>query len=322
MTTPSSVNSNDTVQPEDVNQYKKLLEGSSGYTTTFTQVSTPGANHVIRLGDTAGANKLSIQDSASVEQASINSDGALVVNTFSASTGSLILPQSASPAQTAEGSVVWDTDDDVLTMGTGAATKRLGLTRGAGSSATATAEMVYDTTAAQLKVWDGSASQTIGPVMALVASSSTPTTTTSTSAVDLVTLSGLSIANTSFIRIVYQFRKTATAAQAVAFGLKTNLGVHAQAQVSAGLPQSSANTAAEMGIAVIEIPPRITNYTNTPLSGFYSCASNAGGTSASGAVTFGTQNWTTGTVTSIILQAINGTSNNNAEIAWVKVYTY
>jgi hypothetical protein len=34
--------------------------------------------------------------------------------------GALILPQSATPAQTAEGSIVWDTDDDKLTVGTGA----------------------------------------------------------------------------------------------------------------------------------------------------------------------------------------------------------
>ena len=37
----------------------------------------------------------------------------------------LILPTSTTPAQTAEGSVVWDSDDDVLTIGTGAARKTL-----------------------------------------------------------------------------------------------------------------------------------------------------------------------------------------------------
>jgi hypothetical protein len=38
----------------------------------------------------------------------------------------LILPGSTSPAQTAEGSAVWDTDDDVLTVGTGATRKTFG----------------------------------------------------------------------------------------------------------------------------------------------------------------------------------------------------
>lgn len=37
--------------------------------------------------------------------------------------GSLLLPQAAVPAQTAEGSIVWDTNDDLLTVGTGASRK-------------------------------------------------------------------------------------------------------------------------------------------------------------------------------------------------------
>ncbi|HYE97665.1 MAG TPA: hypothetical protein VEJ18_02090, partial [Planctomycetota bacterium] len=40
-------------------------------------------------------------------------------------TGALVLPQGAAPAQTAEGSIVWDTDDDVLTVGTGAGRKTM-----------------------------------------------------------------------------------------------------------------------------------------------------------------------------------------------------
>jgi hypothetical protein len=40
--------------------------------------------------------------------------------------GTLILPGATSPAQTAEGSAVWDTDDDVLTVGTGATRKTFG----------------------------------------------------------------------------------------------------------------------------------------------------------------------------------------------------
>lgn len=43
----------------------------------------------------------------------------------SLSPATLILPGATSPAQTAEGSAVWDTDDDVLTIGTGAARKTL-----------------------------------------------------------------------------------------------------------------------------------------------------------------------------------------------------
>lgn len=39
--------------------------------------------------------------------------------------GTLVLPASATPAQTGEGSVVWDSDDDHLTVGTGAGRKTL-----------------------------------------------------------------------------------------------------------------------------------------------------------------------------------------------------
>lgn len=38
-------------------------------------------------------------------------------------TGSLVVPGSTTPSQTAEGSVVWDTDSDLLTIGTGAGRK-------------------------------------------------------------------------------------------------------------------------------------------------------------------------------------------------------
>ena len=161
MTVPYSVNNDDVVLPADINQYKKILEGETGYTDTFNLVSTTGTDFTIKLSDAAGARKLIIQDSAGVTVASIDSDGA-ITGSIDVGTTSLILPKSATPTQTAEGSVGWDTDDDVLTVGTGTATKRLGLTRGAGSNATANNELVYDTTAAALKVWDGSASQITG----------------------------------------------------------------------------------------------------------------------------------------------------------------
>jgi hypothetical protein len=44
---------------------------------------------------------------------------------INAASGSIILPQAAVPAQTAEGSIVWDTDNDLLTVGDGAGRKTL-----------------------------------------------------------------------------------------------------------------------------------------------------------------------------------------------------
>jgi len=44
---------------------------------------------------------------------------------LSIGTGTIILPFGTTPAQTAEGSLVWDSDDDLLTAGTGAARKTM-----------------------------------------------------------------------------------------------------------------------------------------------------------------------------------------------------
>lgn len=43
--------------------------------------------------------------------------------TLAATNGTLLLPASSAPAQTADGSVVWDSDDNLLTIGTGSARK-------------------------------------------------------------------------------------------------------------------------------------------------------------------------------------------------------
>jgi hypothetical protein len=53
----------------------------------------------------------------------ISSGASTFSGTLSAASGALVLPSSATPAQTAEGSVVWDTDNDLLTVGTGSARK-------------------------------------------------------------------------------------------------------------------------------------------------------------------------------------------------------
>ncbi len=49
--------------------------------------------------------------------------GALTVSGSATVSGTLVIPSASSPSQTAEGSVVWDSDDDLLTIGTGAGRK-------------------------------------------------------------------------------------------------------------------------------------------------------------------------------------------------------
>lgn len=43
--------------------------------------------------------------------------------TLNAASGTLVLPKSDTPAQTADGSIVWDSDDDLLTVGDGTSRK-------------------------------------------------------------------------------------------------------------------------------------------------------------------------------------------------------
>jgi len=51
--------------------------------------------------------------------------GTLTVSGSATVSGSLVIPAASSPSQTAEGSVVWDSNDDLLTVGTGAGRKTM-----------------------------------------------------------------------------------------------------------------------------------------------------------------------------------------------------
>lgn len=122
MAAPVRVVTGDTAVKGDLNQLIDLLEGAASMTEAFKLVSSTGENFIIKLSDAAGARKLSIQDSAGVEVASIDSDGAGTFTSLSSS-GTLVLPTATSPAQTTDGQIIWDSDDDVITIGDGASRK-------------------------------------------------------------------------------------------------------------------------------------------------------------------------------------------------------
>lgn len=91
----------------------------------------------------------------------------------SISPSTLIIPGASSPAQTAEGSAVWDTDDDKLTIGTGAGRKTL-VNEGAITSSgltQATARLLGRTTASSGAVEE----ITVGSGLSLSAGSLTAT---------------------------------------------------------------------------------------------------------------------------------------------------
>ena len=106
----------------------------------------------------------------------------------------LTIPNSASPAQTAEGSAVWDSDDDVLTIGTGAARKTLVDTTATQtlSGKTLTAPTIADFTNAQHDhgdADDGGAAVSSPPtsVVARVDVAESTASSTDTGYVDLAT---------------------------------------------------------------------------------------------------------------------------------------
>lgn len=108
----------------EMNEIVDHLQGASGKTDAWHFRSSSGNNFLITLSDNAGARKFSIRDSDGNEIFSVDSDGALTAT--STSFTNLDIPTSASPSQTAEGRVVWDSDDDVLTIGDGSARKTFG----------------------------------------------------------------------------------------------------------------------------------------------------------------------------------------------------
>lgn len=55
----------------------------------------------------------------------VSVSGTMTVSGNATFSGSLVIPSATTPAQTAEGSVVWDSNDDLLTIGTGAGRKTM-----------------------------------------------------------------------------------------------------------------------------------------------------------------------------------------------------
>lgn len=106
----------------DHNSLVNLLQGASGETLAFLLRVAASNNFTIVLSDNAGARKFSVKDSDSVEIFSVDSNGN-IANSGTYSPTTLVLPQSAAPAPTAEGDIRWDTDDHRIVVGDGATTK-------------------------------------------------------------------------------------------------------------------------------------------------------------------------------------------------------
>jgi hypothetical protein len=120
MTLPNP-STGDVVAATHVSDIKNHLEGASGSTAPYHLRQSTG-NFIITLPDAAGATKLSLRDSGAVEIFAVDSNGN-ITHAGSYAPATFIVPTSAAPAPTTEGSMLWDTDDNYLAVGDGAATQ-------------------------------------------------------------------------------------------------------------------------------------------------------------------------------------------------------
>lgn len=95
-------------------------------TNTFQLATTRGGSAIDLTSAGSGTHSFtSLFSEGKFLQSSSSGTRSQWSSALSLVSGSLILPQSASAAPTVEGSIAWDTDDDLLKVGTGAATKTM-----------------------------------------------------------------------------------------------------------------------------------------------------------------------------------------------------
>lgn len=262
------------------------LQGQSGKTDAYHFRSASGENFLITLSDNAGARKFSIRDSDLVEVFSVDSDGTLI---SAVNPTTFVFPTSTSPDQTTAGQAIWDSDGNFLTVGTGSGRVRLG-------------------------------------AIELVGALNVDQTTTSTSAVDLATITlSRSVAANEPLLITGQYRKSAGAANEASLGLKLNstIVVTASAATTA-LARTSATDQAEDGSFEVFIGPRIANYLNA-LYGTYHTKVSASGAAAQ-AITLGptglAANLITDAITSVTIRGIVGNASVTLGVNDVYVYAF
>lgn len=131
---------------------ERVLCTRSGTTLTFASTAKRGVDGTTAASHASGVAIEHTFSGVDADEANehVNATGAVHAGA-SMSPGTLVFPGATVPAQTAEGSAVWDTDNDLLTVGTGAARKTLVDTDTAQTlaSKTLTAPTIADFTNAQ-----------------------------------------------------------------------------------------------------------------------------------------------------------------------------
>lgn len=159
-----------------------------------------------------------------------------------------------------------------------------------------------------------------------ITTSAGPFTTTSTTAVDLATVS-VAAAQGQRVRITFAWSKLATAANGVAYGFKFNSTVVAEAGFGANtaIAESTSTQRAEDGICVIEfVVPPSSLHQNAFIAHQTGYVTATGATLGKKILTPNANDATNGTLTAAIpaaamtafsIRAINATNSNTAEAA-------
>jgi hypothetical protein len=106
-----------------------VIQDASATVTTITDerptLGVAGSGSGAVAADHGALTGLGDDDHAQYALLAGNAARNVFTGTLAAAAGEIILPTAAVPAQTAEGSVVWDSNDDLLTVGDGAARKTM-----------------------------------------------------------------------------------------------------------------------------------------------------------------------------------------------------
>ena len=163
--------------------------------------------------------------------------------------------------------------------------------------------------------------ETLGNLLRLVGQNNTEATSTSTSAGDRLSVTGLSIPAATPILISFNYRKSAGHATGCAFGLKVNATVVREAAIGLFANNPSPNTAtpdaASEGACLIYIAPRATNYVKGGIGLWATDDSvpvlfNATGTNA----------FPLAIVTDIIIRGISGNVLSTHAIDELRIFTF
>lgn len=113
----------DSIDATDVSDIKDHLEGQAGSTAPYHFRQSSGSL-TITLATNDGSNGVVVNDSDDSQVFYIDSNGNVTFSGTLTPTN-FTFPTGATPTQTTEAQAVWDTDDDVLTVGDGTTTQLL-----------------------------------------------------------------------------------------------------------------------------------------------------------------------------------------------------